>query len=156
MDQYSVKLFNKNYFLIIIWVCLNHFKISNSQWNFNPPTPDRPETLLPCHVPTGRASFCVPIDRCKQLSGLIKNLQKPIPGDVGKYIKDSFFCPSKNKVCCPFNSIINPKPATRPLIRNRGKKGYVIWNIYIYIYIYIILLLCVFYILKWNVTNLFR
>ena len=89
---------------------------------FFPPfskAPDRPERLLPCHVPTGRASFCVSLDRCKQLSALFQNLQKPIPGDVGKYIKESFFC-SNNKVCCPFNSIINPKPKNRPPIRNRG------------------------------------
>ena len=121
----------------MLCVCFYHFKTSYSQtppkqkFNFDhfESTPDRPEQLTPCHIPTGRASFCVPLDRCNQLSALIKNLQKPIPTDVALYVKDSFYCPSTNNVCCPFNSIINPKPENRPAIRNRGTNGFLMNNI---------------------------
>ena len=121
IEKYSTQFIIRKYLLFVIYVCLHHIKNSNSQFQFS--TPDRTDQLVPCHIPTGRASFCVPLQRCKQISALVTNLQKPIPGDVGKYIKDSFFCQSKDKsVCCPFNSIINPRPETRPIIRNRGKR----------------------------------
>ena len=53
---------------------------------------------------------------------MVKNLKKPIPKDVAKLIKDSFFCPRDNKeqdieICCPFEGIDPPlelKPANLP------------------------------------------
>ena len=49
----------------------------------------------PCRVPTGKSGFCVPQNQCIYIKDLIKNLQKPLPGDVALYIKDSFFCPKE-------------------------------------------------------------
>ena len=83
------------------------------------------ERLVPCHIPTGNASFCVDLDRCRMVDALIENLQKPIPGDVSLIIRDSFFCPQRGddiKVCCPFEGIENPKVQERPIIRNRGNE----------------------------------
>ena len=122
IDQHSVQPINKKYFIIMLCTCFYQFQMAYSQKIVHLLTPDRPEVLLPCHTPTGKASFCVPLERCEELSSLITNLQKPIPGDVGKYIKESFFCQSSNKVCCHFHSIINPRMTDRPPIRNRGKK----------------------------------
>ena len=79
--------------------------------------------LRPCHIPTGNASFCVPLERCDMIQALIDNLQKPLPGDVSLIIADSFFCPQEGdqvKVCCPFQGIANPPPQRTPTIRKRG------------------------------------
>ena len=46
-------------------------------------------------MPTGKSGFCVPQNQCIYIQDLIKNLQKPLPGDVALYIKDSFFCPKE-------------------------------------------------------------
>ncbi len=82
------------------------------------------ESLRPCFLPSGGASFCVPSDRCRHIKTLVRvdklkifpffpvpysfllkmeihfltnlqlsSLQKPLPGDISLYIKDSFFCP---------------------------------------------------------------
>merc|ERR1711974_499305 len=65
----------------------------------------------PCTAPNGKRSICVPQENCDQLSALIKNLQKPISADIGKYIKDSFVCKQdikgkpKKQVCCPEENI---------------------------------------------------
>ena len=119
---------NKRLLIIVLWtrLCVIDNLIVEG-FDFNPGSSNRPEQLVPCHVPTGETSFCVPLARCTQLTALVKNLQKPIPGDVAKYIKDSFFCTKRgpadpSKVCCPFNSIIDPKPTNRPPIRKRGMK----------------------------------
>ena len=106
------------YFLYVIYLWVSTVKVSRAQ--FQIPDDDKPERLLPCHIPTGRASFCVPTNRCDQISALISNLRKPIPTDTSKYIKDMFVCPGGKTVCCPFNSISNPKPEKRPPIRNKG------------------------------------
>jgi len=78
----------------------------------------------PCHLPPGNASLCVPTERCPMLDTLIGNLRRPIPGDVSNIIVDSFFCPfngDKEEVCCPFDGIVNPKPAQRTAVRNKDK-----------------------------------
>lgn len=107
------------YFLYVIYLWVSTVKVSRAQ--FQIPDDDKPERLLPCHIPTGRASFCVPTNRCDQISALISNLRKPIPTDTSKYIKDMFVCPGGKTVCCPFNSISNPKPEKRPPIRNKDE-----------------------------------
>ena len=62
------------------------FGFGGSGNNNNKPKP------RPCRVPTGKSGFCVPQNQCIYIQDLIKNLQKPLPGDVALYIKDSFFC----------------------------------------------------------------
>ena len=105
-------------FVIVIYLWFSSFKISRSQFSI-PDDNQETERLTPCHIPTGRASFCVPFNRCPQIKTLISNLKKPIPGDVGKYIKESYTCTGGTTVCCPFNNIVN-KPQNRPPIRDRG------------------------------------
>ena len=51
------------------------------------------EITRPCRVPTGKSGFCVKQNQCPYISDLIKNLKKPLPGDVALLIRDSFFCP---------------------------------------------------------------
>ena len=87
--------------------------------------PDAEEELVSCHVPTGEASYCVPLKRCPQISALFAGLPKPAPPDITKYIKKSFVCLSKElsdqeSVCCHLDSIINPKVTERPRIGNNG------------------------------------
>ena len=65
------------------------FGFGGSGNNNNKPKP------RPCRVPTGKSGFCVPQNQCIYIQDLIKNLQKPLPGDVALYIKDSFFCPKE-------------------------------------------------------------
>jgi len=113
------QLFYNIYFAFVIYLWISSFKISHAQ--FQIPDDDEPERLVPCHIPTGRASFCVPTNRCNQISALFSNMKKPIPGDVSKYIKDLFVCPGDKTVCCPFNSISNPKPIDRPPIRDKDE-----------------------------------
>jgi len=107
------------YFLCVIYLWVSSFKISRAQ--FHIPDDDEPERLRPCHIPTGRASFCVPNNRCDQISALISNLKRPISEDIAKYLKDMFVCPGDKTVCCPFNSISNPKPKNRPPIRDKDE-----------------------------------
>merc|ERR1740128_798977 len=57
-----------------------------------------------CSLVSGKPGGCVPLYNCNLLLELIKNLQKPLPKDVGILIKDSFFCgleKGKIGVCCP-------------------------------------------------------
>lgn len=112
---------NRNYFWLIIGLCFNHFRVF-SQFQFDFPDSSTTEfnnIHIPCHVPNGREGYCVPSQQCKQTSALIKNLQKPISGDVAKYIKDSFVCKSNskdksksnNEMCCPMDGIkLSNKP----------------------------------------------
>ena len=113
------------YFLCVIYLWVSSFKISRAQ--FHIPDDDEPERLRPCHIPTGRASFCVPNNRCDQISALISNLKRPISEDIAKYLKDMFVCPGDKTVCCPFNSISNPKPKNRPPIRDKGMNQFLFW-----------------------------
>ena len=85
--------------------------------------PDVEELLEPCHVPTGKASFCVPLERCPPLNSLYSNLPYPREQDVARYLNESFYCLHKNEaftdegtMCCPFESITNPKLKQRPQI----------------------------------------
>ena len=51
---------------------------------------DQPRTgLLPrsCRVPTGKASFCVPLKQCPYVRDLLKSLQKPYPDNVNLIIR---------------------------------------------------------------------
>ncbi len=80
---------------------------------------------LPCFLPTGKAAFCVALKECTYLSDLVKNLQKPIPGDVALLLKDSFFCPRKRpsddlEICCPLEAIDPPEEDKPPLPDRRG------------------------------------
>lgn len=57
---------------------------------------------------SGKEGLCVPIKSCKVLVQLINNLQKPLPGDVGMLIKESFFCGQEAGqilTCCPLAGI---------------------------------------------------
>ena len=133
--QLQTPFYIRRVLVIVLYMCFYAIEYSNSQFVINPGSSSRSEQLVPCHVPTGNASFCVPLTRCNQIFALIRNLQKPLPGDVAKYIKDSFFCPKisprdPNTVCCPFDSIVDPKPTSRPIIRNRGMKWHVIFMCY--------------------------
>ena len=101
--------------------------------------PDVEELLEPCHVPTGKASFCVPLERCPPLNSLYSKLPHPRKRDVTRYLNESFYCLHENEeftdegtMCCPFESIINPKLKQRPQIEETGN---VPLCIYIYIYI---------------------
>ena len=80
---------------------------------------------VPCFVPTGKAAFCVPLKKCEYVSDLVKNLQKPLPGDVALLLKDSFFCKRKNQdddleICCPLEGIKPPEETKPPLPDRRG------------------------------------
>ena len=105
--------------VLCISLCFCQVRISHSQFHFGDPlTTERTNVPTPCNAPNGKESYCVPTDRCTQLSALIKNLQKPISVDVGKYIKDSFVCKqnsnskSNNGVCCPLEGIRTRLKAT--------------------------------------------
>lgn len=107
--QHSLK---HNLFLLQLFLCLCLSPFSFAQFHFNNPlTTERTNVPTSCRAPNGKESLCVPASRCKQLSALLKNLQKPISGDIGKYIKDSFICKTKSKgaksdeVCCPLDGI---------------------------------------------------
>ena len=55
----------------------------------------------------------------------IGNLQKPLPGDVSLFLKDSFFCAKKNAagettVCCPLEGV-EPTVPEKPAIDDLGK-----------------------------------
>ena len=85
--------------------------------------PDADDDLVSCHVPTGEASYCVPLKRCNQINALLAGLPKPIPPDITKYIKTSFTCSKKefsdeDTFCCHFDSIISPKLTDLPRIGN--------------------------------------
>merc|ERR1711936_1385149 len=66
-------------------------------------------------------------------SALIKNLQKPISADIGKYIKDSFVCTedtkdkSNKQVCCPEENIKKsntlPSPSKDECTIQSGESG---------------------------------
>ena len=98
------------YLNLCLW--LNSLSIVFAQFHFNNPfTTEKTNIPTSCKGPNGQPSLCVPPSRCNQLSALLKNLQKPISGDIGKYIKDSFVCKNefngeaKNEVCCPLDGI---------------------------------------------------
>ena len=126
-NQQSLDRLNNKYFLtliLILWFNAS-FKECYAQVSLDPSAQIRQENLESCHVPTGGATFCVPLNRCHELTVLFMSLQLPIDGiprDVAKYIKDSFACKTRNSVCCPFKSIINPKPVNPPSIEDRGKQ----------------------------------
>merc|ERR1712038_237752 len=109
---------NSKHLVFVVYLCFSSFKISHSQFVI-PDDNNEPERLQPCHIPTGRPSFCVPTHRCPQIQALISNLKSPIPPDVGRYIKDMYTCTGVGTVCCPFNNIVKPKPTKRPTIRPR-------------------------------------
>ena len=109
---------NSKHLVIVIYLWFSSFTISRSQFTV-PDDNDETERLTPCHIPTGRPSFCVPTNRCPQIKALISSLKPPIPPDVGKYIQESYTCAGGRTVCCPFNNIVN-KPGNRPTIRPRG------------------------------------
>ena len=43
--------------------------------------------LRSCRVPTGKASFCVPLKQCPYVRDLLKSLQKPYPDNVNLIIR---------------------------------------------------------------------
>ena len=95
----------------MVGLSFNHFRMS-SQFQFGFPdqfTTEQNKIPIPCRVPNGKEAYCVPSQKCKQTNALINNLQKPISGDVAKYIKDSFVCvsndKSSNEMCCPMDDI---------------------------------------------------
>jgi len=115
---------NRTAVIFIFWLCILLSTISCQPFQFHfgdPPKTELSDLPTSCTAPNGKKSICVPQENCDQLSALIKNLQKPISADVGKYIKDSFICQQdtkgkpKNQVCCPkenikrFNTALAPK-----------------------------------------------
>jgi len=61
-----------------------------------------------CRLVSGNIGSCVPIRSCKVLIQLINSLQKPLPGDVGLLLRESFFCGHKAgqiMTCCPLDGI---------------------------------------------------
>ena len=77
-----------------------------------------------CRVPTGKTSFCVPLQECPYVKDLVKSLKKTRPSNVNNIIKDSFFCPRGNGdpilICCPLDGIepaVEEKP-TLPGMKN--------------------------------------
>ena len=115
--------------VIVIYLYLNNIQPSSSQGFVIPSDNDGTERLRPCHIPTGKASFCVPVNRCNQISQLFSSMKKPIPGDVSKYIIDSFLCSGgDNEMCCPLDSIDNPKLEEPPIIRDRGTQNIKHWR----------------------------
>ena len=119
--QISSSRYLKSHILILIHLYLSNIQPSNGQGFVIPSDNDGTERLKPCHIPTGKASFCVPVNRCNQISQLFLSMKKPIPGDVSKYILDSFLCAGgDNEMCCPFDGIENPKLEEPPIIRDRG------------------------------------
>ena len=92
--------------------------------------PDAEEELVSCNLPSGEASHCVSLKRCKSVNALLDNLPEPRSEIVEEYIKESFFCPTKrssdteDQVCCPFDGVVNPKPEnSMPVDRTRIKEG---------------------------------
>jgi len=121
--QISSSRYLTSYIVILIHLYLNNIQHSSGQGFVIPSDNDGTERLKPCHIPTGKASFCVPVNRCNQISQLFLSMKKPIPGDVSKYILDSFLCSGgDNEMCCPFDSIDNPKLEERPIIRDRDEQ----------------------------------
>jgi len=127
---------NKISVVFILWlcICLSNISCNPFQFDFGDPTkPEQSNLPTPCTAPNGKKSICVPQENCDQLSALIKNLQKPISADIGKYIKDSFVCTqdTKNKpkreVCCPeenikrFNTV--PVPPKDECTVQNGESG---------------------------------
>ena len=83
--------YKRRHLLFHLWLWLNSLSIVFAQFHFdNPITTEKTNIPTSCKGPNGQPSLCVPPGRCNQLSALLKNLQKPISGDVAKYIKDSF------------------------------------------------------------------
>ena len=68
------------------------------------------ETTRPCRVPTGKSGFCVKQNQCPYISDLIKNLKKPLPGDVALLIRDSFFCPKVSYKLFILKTILGTNP----------------------------------------------
>ena len=106
------RVLEQTLFLFLLLFSLSSLPFLLAQFHFNDPlTTERTVVPSSCKAPNGKPSLCVPPSRCKQLSALLKNLQKPISGDVGKYIKDSFVCKNRgkgaksNEVCCPLDGI---------------------------------------------------
>ena len=116
---------NKTAVILILWLCmLSNVLCHPFQFDFGDPSkPEQSNIPTPCTAPNGKRSICVPQENCDQLSALIKNLQKPISADIGKYIKDSFVCKQdtegkpKKQVCCPEENIKKsnsvPAPASK-------------------------------------------
>ena len=91
--------------------------------------PDAEEDRISCNLPSGEASYCVSLKRCKSVNALLDNLPEPRSEIVEEYIKESFFCPTKrssdavDQVCCPFDGIVNPKPKNSKPTRTRIGHG---------------------------------
>ena len=114
---------NKTSVVFILWlcICLSNVSCNPFQFDFGDTTkPEQSNLPTPCTAPNGKKSICVPQENCDQLSALIKNLQKPISADIGKYIKDSFVCTQdtkrtpKKEVCCPEENIKRFNPISLP------------------------------------------
>ena len=73
------------------------------------------ETTRPCRVPTGKSGFCVKQNQCPYISDLIKNLKKPLPGDVALLIRDSFFCPKVSYKLFILKTILFSYLGTNPI-----------------------------------------
>lgn len=56
-----------------------------------------------CLLPSGGLGWCTPLQECDHFVDLLKNLQKPLPKDVGLVLREAFFCENKGGaifVCC--------------------------------------------------------
>eukprot|EP00091_Calanus_sinicus_P021343 TRINITY_DN6277_c0_g1_i1.p1 TRINITY_DN6277_c0_g1~~TRINITY_DN6277_c0_g1_i1.p1 ORF type:complete len:148 (-),score=27.78 TRINITY_DN6277_c0_g1_i1:871-1269(-) len=94
-------------------VCISHILVSLFLW-FCLTLPC--SASKECRVVSGKEGLCVPIKSCKVLVQLINNLQKPLPGDVGMLLKESFFCGQEAGqilTCCPLEGIDDKKSKLR-------------------------------------------
>ena len=88
--------------------------------------PESQEKIHVCHIPNGKASYCVTRKRCKPLDDLFNNVTNLGDKSVTKYLNNSFVCSNESstrshKVCCPFENISNPKEGKRPNTTSIGK-----------------------------------
>lgn len=112
--------------LIVILATFLSNNVAFGQFFFNDESRnDFQQKPRPCFVPTGDTSFCVSLNRCPYVKDLMRNLQKPLPGDVAILLKDSFFCPkigqNEIEICCPFESIVEPVIENKPILPDKGE-----------------------------------
>jgi hypothetical protein len=119
----------KSYFLALALLIFYNVQATHSKKYGVASLSNTQTTLESCLVPTGRASYCVPKERCKEINALFQSLPKPRSNDVANFLNSSFRCPNKtssNKtlVCCPVEDITNPPLPQRPRFGNTGNKLY--------------------------------
>ena len=122
-------LFIKKYYVAVVLLIVYNLQATRSQKYGFSSLSNTQNNLASCLVPTGRVSYCVPLKRCKQINVLFRSLPEPRPSDITNFLSESFLCPNEKssdekRVCCPVESITNPKLAQRPRFGNTGNRFY--------------------------------